>query len=138
MIYSYSTLLSPDLFISFLGLCVGRIRCIFSLPPHAVALWFPAGNFSHKHFAYVEWFTPFSQAQKDPNSKLFKITRLMTHSGERRVSVIPISLIRCSVQLFPKFGPQAPVSWLYSNALENAATFYVNTFSDRFLYSNIS
>ena len=119
------------LFISYLGLCVGRIRCIFSLPPLAVELWFPAGNFPHKHLAYVEWFTPFSQAQKDPNSKLFKISQLMGH-GERHVSVIPISLIWCSVQLFPKFGPQAPVSWQSSNVLENATTFYVNTFSDRF------
>jgi hypothetical protein len=122
---------------SVLGLCIGQIRCIFSLPPHAVALWFPAGNFSHKHFAYVEWFTPFSRAQKDPHSKLFKVSRLMAH-GERRVSVIPVSLIRCSVHLFPKFGPQAPVSWLSSNVLENATTFYVNTFSDRYLYSYIS
>jgi hypothetical protein len=108
------------------------------LPPPAVALWFPAGNFPHKHFAYVEWFTPFSRAQKDPNSKLFKIARLMEHNGEHRVSIIPISLIRCSVQLFPKFGPQAPVSWQSSNVLENATSFYVNTFSDRFLYSHIS
>ena len=61
----------------------------------------------------------------------------MAHSGERRVSVIPISFIRCSVQLFPKFGPQAPVLWQSSNVLENATKFYVNTFSDRFLYSHI-
>ena len=121
-----------------IGLCVGRIRCIFSLPPHAIALWFPAENFSHEHFAYVEWFVPFSQAQKDPNSKLFKISWLMAHNGEHHVSVIPISLILCSVQLFPKFGLQAPVSWLSSNVLENATKFYVNTFSDRFLYSHIS
>ena len=53
-----------NLFVSHSGLCVGRIRCIFSLPPHAVAHWFPAENFPHKHFAYVEWFTPFSQAQR--------------------------------------------------------------------------
>jgi hypothetical protein len=120
-----------------LGLCIGQIRCIFSLPPHAVALWFPSGNFSHKHFAYVEWFTPFSKSQRDPHSKLFKVSRLMAH-GECRASIIPVSLIRCSVHLFPKFGPQAPNSWLSSNVLENASTFYVNPFSDRFLYSHIS
>jgi hypothetical protein len=106
------------------------------LPPHAIDLWFPDGNFSHKHFAYVEWFTPFSKSQKNPHSKLFKVSRLMEH-GERRASIVPVSLIRCSVQLFPKFGPQAPVSWLSSNVLENATTFYVNPFSDRLLYSLI-
>ena len=128
---------SAPIYLLCLDLCVGRIRCIFSLPPHAVEHWFPAGNFHLKHFAYVEWFTPFSRAQKDPNSKLFKISKLMTHSGERHVSVVSISFIRCSVQLFPKFGPQAPVSWLSSNVLENATLFYVNTFSDRFLYSHV-
>ena len=55
-----------------LDLCVGRVKCIFSLPSHAVSNWFPAGDFLIKHFAYVEWFTPFSQAQKDPNSKLLQ------------------------------------------------------------------
>ena len=77
-----------------------KLLLIQYLPPQAVTLWFPAGNFSHKHFAYVEWFTPFSQAQKNPNSKLFKISCLIAQ-GERHVSVIPVSLIRCSVQLFP-------------------------------------
>ncbi|KAF8801230.1 hypothetical protein BYT27DRAFT_7115580 [Phlegmacium glaucopus] len=50
----------------------------------------------------------------------------------------PVSLILSSIQLFPKFGPQAPVSWSLSNVLESAASFYVNSFSDRFLYSHIS
>ena len=106
------------------GLCIGQVRCIFSLPPHAIDLWFPAqaGAFPHKHLAYVEWFTPFSRAQKDRNSNLFKISRLMAQ-GERRVSIIPISLILSSIQLFPKFGPKAPVSWSSSNVLENAVSF---------------
>ena len=121
------------------GLCIGQVRCIFSLPPHAIDLWFraQAGAFSHKHFAYIEWFTTFSRAQKDLNSKLFKVSRLMVR-GERRVSIIPVSLIHSSIQLFPKFGPQAPVSWSSSNVLEKATSFYVNSFSDRFPYSHIS
>jgi hypothetical protein len=97
------------------GLCIGQVRCIFSLP-QAIDVWFPAqaGAFVHKHLAYVEWFTAFSRAQKDQNSKLFKVSRLMAR-GERRVSIIPVSLILSSIQLFPKFGPQAPVLWSSSN-----------------------
>ncbi|PPQ83323.1 hypothetical protein CVT26_015163 [Gymnopilus dilepis] len=117
------------------GLCVGQVRCIFSLPQQAVDHWFPSG-FPHKHLAYVEWFTPFSKAPVDRNSKLFKISRLLSR-GERRASVIPVSLIRSSIHLFPKFGPQAPVSWSSSNVLENASSFYVNVFSDRFIYSTV-
>ena len=122
-------------------LCIGQVQCIFSLPPYAIDLWFPAwaGAFSHKHFTYIEWFTTFSQAQKDQNSKLFKVLCLMAQ-GEHCVSIIPVtvSLILSSIQLFLKFGAQAPVSWSSSNVLESATSFYVNAFSDRFLYSLIS
>ena len=53
------------------------------------------------------------------------------------MSIIPISLIRSSVHLFPKFGPQVPTSWSLSTVLEYATSFYVNTLSDWFLYSTI-
>ena len=86
------------------GLCIGQVRCIFSLPPHAINLWLPAqtGAFSHNHFAYIEWFTTFPRAQKDQNSKLSKVSCLMAQ-GEHCVSIIPVSLILSSIQLFPKF-----------------------------------
>jgi len=109
------------------GLCIGQVQCIFSLPPHAMNLWFLAqsGAFPHKHFTYIEWFT---QAQKDQNSKLFKVSHLMAQ-GERCVSIIPVSLILSSIQLFLKFGAQAPVSWSSSNVFESATSFYVYVFS---------
>src|SRR6267378_8011540 len=75
----------------------------------------------------------FLELRRIKNSNLFRISRLMAR-GERRVSIIPVSLILSSIQLFPKFGPQAPVSWSSSNVLESATSFYVNSFSDRFLY----
>ncbi|KAF8808922.1 hypothetical protein BYT27DRAFT_7095434, partial [Phlegmacium glaucopus] len=52
-------------------------------------------------------------------------------------SIIPISLIRSSVHLFPKFGPQVPTSWSSSTVLEYATSFYVNALSDWFLYSTL-
>ena len=57
---------------------------------------------------------------------------------ESGVSIIPISLILSSIQLFPKFGLQAPVSWLSNHVFEKATSFYVNPFSDRFSYLHIS
>ena len=86
---------------------------------------------------FLEWFTIFSQAQKASNSKLFKVLCLMAW-GECHVSMIPISLILLSIQLFPKFGLQAPVSWLSSNVFEKVTSFYVNPFFDRFSYLHIS
>ncbi|PPQ73617.1 hypothetical protein CVT26_010525 [Gymnopilus dilepis] len=121
--------------ITSLGYAVAQVRCIFSLPDAALKTWFPRGAPS-KHFAYVEWFTPFSKAVFDPNSRLYRIKRLRVR-GEQQASVIPVSLIRQSVHLFPKFGPVAPVHWKSSNVLEEAPMFYVNPFSDRFAYSTL-
>ena len=61
-----------------IGLSVGQIQCIFTLLSTAVGLWFP-GGFPHQHLAYVKWFTPLSWAPVDQNTKLFKISQLVTH-----------------------------------------------------------
>lgn len=114
---------------------MGRIRVIFALPPDAVALWFPHG-FDVQHMAYVEWFTPFSHATFHADSRLYRIKPLMKQTA-RQVSVIPISRIKESIHLFPKFGPIAPVEWRASSVLDQAQFFYVNPFIDRFQYSTI-
>lgn len=111
------------------------MKCVFTLPDNIVRLWFPNGSPAN-HFAYVDWFTPFSKAVFDGNSKLYRITRLVVR-GEQQSSVIPITLIRQSVHLFPKFGATAPSDWKSSNVLDTAKYFYVNPFSDRFPYSTL-
>ncbi|KAF8958080.1 hypothetical protein BDZ97DRAFT_1906593 [Flammula alnicola] len=112
------------------GYCTGRIRCIFSLPPSASERWFPHG-LPLKHLAYVEWYTPFRRSSFEPNSKMYRVSPLMS-GGAQKVSVIPISLIRESIQLFPKFGPAAPTSWKSSNVLYQTSVFYVNLFLTAF------
>lgn len=57
--------------------------------------------------------------------------------GQRKASIVPCSLIRQSLHLFPKFGTAAPAEWKSSNVLESAESFYVNPFLDRFNYSTI-
>jgi hypothetical protein len=47
-----------------IGPGVGQIWCIFTLLSTAVGLWF-LGGFPYQHLAYVEWFTPLSQAPVD-------------------------------------------------------------------------
>ena len=106
------------------GLFIGQVWCIFSLPPCALDLQFLAEIFMHKHLAYVKWFTLFTHAQKDRNSNLFKVSHL-TAQGEHCVSIIPVSLTLSSIQLFPNFGPQAPISWSLSNVLEMQHLFTV-------------
>lgn len=99
-------------------------------------MWFSQG-LRYKHFAYVEWYTPFSKAPLDAKSRLFRIKRLYDPDGAQKASVVPVDYIRQSVHLFPKFGPSVPTQWTSSNVLDKADIFYVNPFTDRFSYSTI-
>ncbi|KAJ3561172.1 hypothetical protein NP233_g10357 [Leucocoprinus birnbaumii] len=122
------------------GHCVAQVRCVFTLAEKARSRWFPNGC-KFKYFAYVEWFLPFSRARIDSASGLYRITRAFEDSGpekHRKASIIPIDYITQSIHLLPKFGPAVPLDWTSDSVLEDCETFYVNTFSDRFVYSTLS
>ncbi|KAF8977848.1 hypothetical protein BDQ17DRAFT_1394870 [Cyathus striatus] len=102
------------------GHAVARIRCLFTLPAHVAHEWFK-GSPPSQHFAYVDWYTPFSAAEIDPPMS----------------SVIVVDLIKASVHLFPSFGHKAPESWISSMVLDECKTFYVNPFNNRSQYSTI-
>lgn len=119
-----------------IGYCVARIRCVFGFTDAARQAWFPQG-LKQKHFAYVEWYTPFKKAPMDQGSRLFKIKCLYDSNGKQKTSIVPVSYIRQSVHLLPKFGPVVPVHWTSSNVLDEAEAFYVNPFTDRYSYSTI-
>jgi hypothetical protein len=57
--------------------------------------------------------------------------------GERLVSIIPVGNIRRSIHLLPKFGPVAPPAWKSSNVLEECPSFFVNSMTDRHIYTTI-
>ncbi|KAF8171158.1 hypothetical protein BJ912DRAFT_860648, partial [Pholiota molesta] len=86
--------------------------------------------------AYVDWFTPFTRAHFDCSTKMFRIARLM-NGGDRVASIVPLATIRASVQLLPKFGPVAAADWRSSSVLDVSPYFYVNPFSDRFVYATV-
>jgi len=116
------------------GHCVGRVRCIFTLPPESITHWFPRGRVPPKYLAYVEWFTPFPTSP-DRNHLLYKISKLHVH-GEQQVSIVPVQLIRQSVHLFRNLAG-ARDEWKSTNVLDLCQTFFANPFSDRFPYSNL-
>ena len=103
------------------GCRVGQVRVIFALP----------GN-EGEHLAYIEWFTNFSTP--DAGHGMLKLNRALLNGEDRVASVVPVSSIRRSVHLFPKFGPKVPEHWTSANVLEKCATFYLNPFSDRHMY----
>ena len=106
------------------GYRVGQVRIIFTLPDNVDGV--PA-----EPLAYVEQFSKFATPNND--HRMFKLNRSL-EGGERVVSVIPVSTIRRSVHLFPKFGPVVPEGWSSDNVLERCSIFYLNPFTDRHMY----
>jgi hypothetical protein len=106
------------------GYRIGQIRVVFSLPGDNATS-------PPERLAYVEWFSDFSNPES--NHKMHKVKHSV-RNGERVVSVIPVSSIRRSVHLFPRFGRVVPEDWTSDNVLEKCNTFYLNPFVDRNMY----
>lgn len=120
-----------------LGYQIGRVRVIFALPDDVAQQLEIDSNSSNTvppYLAYVEWFTGL-QNGVNPNHRMFSVKqKLSSATGKRIASVIPLSDIRRSVHLLPKFGPVTPRGWTSENVLDMCKTFYVNCFTDRHLY----
>jgi hypothetical protein len=131
------------LLIKAIDFCVAQVRAIFKLPPRVAEEFFPSGQGtdSPQHFAYIDWFTPFS-AQPLSDSKFYKIWRCYqyhdtpphcTHDG----TVIDVRSIYCSAHLIPQFGRSTPQEWTAFDVMDQCKTFYVNCFTDRHTYISL-
>lgn len=87
-----------------------------------------------QHLAYVEWFTPFTNAH--PDHGLYKVSREL-RGHDRLASVIPVSSLERSCHLLPDFGPVASREWTSSTVLDECPAFFVNSFADRNMYKLI-
>ncbi|KAI0685846.1 hypothetical protein BC835DRAFT_1454729 [Cytidiella melzeri] len=115
------------------GYCVGRVRAIFSLPIAAQDALFKSSTDITQHLAYIEWYTKL-QTQPDLNHRMYNILPLIDKRGDHISSIIPVTDIRQSIHLFPKFGSTAFAAWTSATVLNNCRTFYINPFSNKFLY----
>ncbi|KAH9847806.1 hypothetical protein C2E23DRAFT_740945, partial [Lenzites betulinus] len=118
------------------GYRVGQIRVVFTIPPRAMDTVFPDPNISRpQHLAYVEWFTAFTQPDRDHG--MYKVSRCLGEGGVRLASVLEVRNIRRSCHLFPHFGSSVPRDWDRHNILDNSSHFWVNPFVDRFTYMTV-
>ncbi|THV08117.1 hypothetical protein K435DRAFT_641286 [Dendrothele bispora CBS 962.96] len=116
------------------GTRIGQVRVIFTLPENQLYKLFPPDIVPPGHLAYVEWFTPFSQTE----SGMYRVKRQMTRDGTVHASVVPLSMILHSVQLFPKWGGSVPVEWTREMVLEQAPSVLLSPYRDIHTYFNIS
>ena len=107
-----------------IGYRVGQIRVVFSLPEDEARA-------PSERLAYVEWFSKFASPESDHG--MHKLKRSV-EGGTRVASIIPVSSIRRSAHLFPRFGRVIPENWTSNNVLEDCSTFYLNPFVDRNMY----
>ncbi|KAK7031890.1 hypothetical protein R3P38DRAFT_3313820 [Favolaschia claudopus] len=116
------------------GYRVGQVRVVFTLSDRVLDSIFTDKNMERppRYLAYVEWFSKFPRTP-DSNHGMYKISR----PADRIASIIPVSDIRRTVQLFPQFGPVAPREWTSQNVLELCNKFYVNPWSDRHCYVTV-
>ncbi|KAJ7603583.1 hypothetical protein FB45DRAFT_1087710 [Roridomyces roridus] len=116
------------------GYRVVQIRAVFTLPERHLRHLFQPGILPPKYLAYVEWFTPF--ASPEPHHLLYKLKRSLK-DGERLASIVPVGNLRRSIHLLPKFGPVAPAGWKSSTVLDQCTTFFVNSMTDRHVYTTV-
>ena len=111
---------------------IGQLKVIFTLPQQVSedtsGSTRPTG-LPQAPLGYVEWYSKLKPAA-DKNHLMYKITRLPSHA-DRSVpgAIIPLSDIRQSCQLIPKFTPGGSLEeekWRSETVLDQATTFYVN------------
>jgi hypothetical protein len=99
---------------------VARLHVIFDLPKHLGIVPHP--------LAYVHWYRPLTSF--DLAAGMYQIT-LSTRQNSANAEVVSIDRIWHSCLLIPHFGSaDVPTSWTGKNALDSAAQFYLNKYTD--------
>ena len=116
---------------SIIGYCVAQVKVVFKIPQSDTHFQ----SLHSKHLTYVEWFSPFRRAP-EPHHGLYQISQSTQHV-HREVTVIEISRICQSVQLFPCFSGSWRLNWTSDNVLEKCDTFFVNSLQTQQLYLTV-
>ncbi|KAJ3711002.1 hypothetical protein C8R42DRAFT_596503, partial [Lentinula raphanica] len=129
-----SLCLCDDTLINIVDTRIARVRAVFSIPEDKLDTLFPPNCPPPRHLAYVEWYTKFSTVPEQ-HSGLYRIKKQIT-TGTVATSIIPLENILRSVHLLPKWGGAVPAHWSNENVLDQAPSFLLNIFADKYFYYN--
>ncbi|KAF7363254.1 hypothetical protein MVEN_00678500 [Mycena venus] len=120
------------------GTRIGRVRVLFQLPTKLDDNTPAPANWPKACLAYVEWFSTFKPQHED-NHDMYMISTIPPRSnGIRHGAIIPLTDIRQTCQLFPKFGrDDVDPSWTTDTVLEHCTSFYVNNWASLYAYQSI-
>ncbi|EPT04074.1 hypothetical protein FOMPIDRAFT_1114975 [Fomitopsis schrenkii] len=133
------------------GTRIGRLKVIFKLPDtiyeqgslnemHAPEEWATQGP-----LAYVEWYANLPVAA-DPVHMMYEVRKLPPRAdGTPTGEIIPLSMIRQSCQLIPRFPkpkagrttPSVPTDWASDNVLDKAQKFLLNNWATKYAYQSL-
>jgi hypothetical protein len=124
------------------GKRIGRVKVIFRLPstiPSQVALGtLEPSNYPQEPLACIEWYSKL-QGAADPNHMMYRITKSPPRAdGSVPTSIIPLSDIHQSCQLFPFFSNKdVDSTWTTHNSLDQCSVFLVNNWRSLYSYQTI-
>ncbi|EPS94098.1 hypothetical protein FOMPIDRAFT_1134931 [Fomitopsis schrenkii] len=130
---------------------IGRVKVIFKLPDtiyehgslndmHAPEEWATQGP-----LAYVEWYANLP-ASADPVHMMYEVRKLpLRADGTPAGEIIPLSMIRQSCQLIPRFPkpkadrttPTVPSDWTSDSVLDKAQKFLLNNWASKYAYQTL-
>ena len=113
---------------------MGQVRVIFSLRDSDSRSLFPPHNPPPPFLAYVDWYMPFQHA--NPNHGMYKVQRNL-RDRVQIVTIVPLSAIHRSIQLYPDFESSTIAGWTSSNVLDICPRFFVNNYTDRHTHGTI-
>lgn len=116
----------------------GRVKVLFHLPEKLDNGMPVPSSWPSAYMAYVEWFTPFKPSHEN-NHNMFSISVPPRRAnGFRQASIIPLTDIRQTCQLFPNFGrDNVDPEWTTDTVLDKCNSFFVNNWTSLYAYQSI-
>jgi hypothetical protein len=125
------------------GMRIGRIKVIFTFPQQIIGTHqqdITSTNLPQEPFAFIEWYTKLQTAPEAHHS-MYKVSKPLPYAdGCLPGAIIPLTDIRQSCQLIPKFmqaQTHGESMWKSETVLDQASTFYVNNWSGLYAYQTI-
>ncbi|KAJ7669005.1 hypothetical protein B0H17DRAFT_949575 [Mycena rosella] len=117
---------------------VGRVKVLFRLPDKFDDSTLTPSEWPKTCLAYVEWFTTFKPRHEENHDMYSVMVPPRRTNGFAHASIIPLTDIRQTCQLFPNFGRDDVNSlWTSDNVLDECRSFFVNNWASLYAYQSI-